>query len=342
MVVEMKVGAAREQVDGVVERARSFGFDVQLNLGTDKVVVAILGSDTGRVSTDSFAVMPGVESVTRIMKPYKLASSEFRPEPTVVKVGELEIGGRTPVIMAGPCSVESLEQMLATAQAVQQAGAAILRGGAFKPRTSPFSFQGLGEKGLEILSEVKRQTGMPIVTEVLDPRQVEEVAEVADILQVGARSMQNFPLLRELGRSKHPVVLKRGPSSTIMEWLETADYLLADGNDQLILCERGIRTFETDTRFTLDIGAIGVVKRNSHLPILVDPSHAAGHYGLVPCLAKGALAAGADGLLIEVHPNPVEALSDGLQSLTFNDFKRLMSDLRQIAAAIGRPFDCTS
>lgn len=338
MIVEMKVGAPREQVDAVVERAHSLGFGVQLNIGTDKVVVAILGSNTGRVSTDIFAVIPGVESVTRIMKPYKLASREFRPEATVVRVQGIDIGGPTPVVMAGPCSVESLEQMLATAHAVKQAGATILRGGAYKPRSSPFSFQGLGEKGMEILSEVKRQTGMPVVTEVLDPRHIEEVAAVADILQVGARNMQNFPLLRELGRSRHPVVIKRGLSASIVELLETADYLLAEGNDQVILCERGIRTFETDTRFTLDIGAIPVVKRNSHLPILVDPSHAAGHYALVPSLAKGALAAGADGLMIEVHPNPVEALSDGLQSLTFSDFTRLMSDLEQIASAVGRPF----
>lgn len=337
MIVEMRVGAEKELIDAVVERARSFGFDTILNVGTDKVVVAVLGSDTGRVDTDVFAVMPGVESVTRIMKPYKLASREFRPEPTVVRVGPVAVGATTPIIMAGPCSVESLEQMIATAVTVKEAGATVLRGGAYKPRSSPFSFQGLGEAGMEILAEVKRQTGMLVVTEILDPRHVEEVAAVADFLQVGARNMQNYPLLRELGRSGHPVILKRGLSATIREWLETADYLLAEGNDKVILCERGIRTFETDTRFTLDIGSIGVVRRNSHLPVLVDPSHAAGHYALVPGVAKGALAAGADGLLIEVHPNPVAALSDGLQSLTFSDFRRLMLDLAQIAAAVGRP-----
>jgi 3-deoxy-7-phosphoheptulonate synthase len=254
-----------------------------------------------------------------------------------VRIRGVEIGGGRPVVMAGPCSVETLEQMLETAEAVKQAGAVILRGGAYKPRSSPFAFQGLGERGLEILAEVKRRTGMPVITEVLDPRHIEAVAEVADILQVGARNMQNFVLLRELGRSGHPVVLKRGLSATITEWLSTADYLLAEGNDQLILCERGIRTFETDTRFTLDIGAIGVVKRNSHLPVLADPSHAAGHYALVPTLARGSLAAGADGLMIEVHPNPVEALSDGLQSLTFSDFRRLMGELELISGAIGRP-----
>ncbi|NPV07164.1 MAG: 3-deoxy-7-phosphoheptulonate synthase [Anaerolineae bacterium] len=337
MIVEMKAGASQAQLDAVIGRARSLGFDVQLNIGTDKVVVAILGSNTGRVPTDSFAVIPGVESVTRIMRPYKLASREFRSERTVVHVGSISIGGDTPVVMAGPCSVESLEQMLATAESVKASGATVLRGGAYKPRSSPFSFQGLGAGGLEILRQVKERTGMPVVTEVMDPRQIEEVAEVADILQVGARNMQNFALLRELGRSRHPVVLKRGLSATIEEWLETADYLLAEGNEQVILCERGIRTFETATRFTLDISAIGVVKRYSHLPILVDPSHAAGHYELVPSLAKAALAAGADGLIIEVHPNPVEALSDGLQSLTFSDFARLMTDLGELSVGLRRP-----
>ncbi|MGI6209957.1 MAG: 3-deoxy-7-phosphoheptulonate synthase [Anaerolineae bacterium] len=337
MIVEMKAGASQAQVDAVISRARSLGFDVQLNVGTDKVVVAILGSNTGRVPTDSFAVIPGVASVTRIMRPYKLASREFRPQDTVVRVGNVAIGGVTPVVMAGPCSVENLEQMLATAESVQAAGATILRGGAYKPRSSPFSFQGLGAGGLEILREVKERTGMAVVTEVMDPRHIEEVAEVADILQVGARNMQNFTLLRELGRSGHPVVLKRGLSATIEEWLETADYLLAEGNEQVILCERGIRTFETATRFTLDISAIGVVKRHSHLPVVVDPSHAAGHFELVPSLAKAALAAGADGLIIEVHPNPVEALSDGLQSLTFSDFARLMAELNELSTGIGRP-----
>jgi 3-deoxy-7-phosphoheptulonate synthase len=337
MVVEMKSKATPEQVQAVVDRAHALGFGTQLNLGTNKIVVAILGSDTGRVPTDIFAVMPGVESVKRIMKPYKLAARDFRPEPTVISYRGLEIGGRYSVVMAGPCSVESVEQMLLTAHAVREAGACVLRGGAYKPRTSPFSFQGLGELGLDILAEVKRRTGMPVITEVMDPRHLEAVAEVADFLQVGARNMQNYPLLRELGHCGKPVVLKRGLSATVEEWLEAADYLLAEGNDQVILCERGIRTFETSTRFTLDVGAIAVVKRNSHLPVLADPSHAAGHYELVPALARAALAAGADGLLIEVHPNPVQALSDGLQSLTFSDFRRLMGELKSTAEAIGRP-----
>lgn len=337
MIVEMRAGASQEQLDAVINRVHSLGFEVLLNVGTDKYVVAVLGSNTGRVATDVFAVLPGVASVTRIMRPYKLASREFRPENTVVRVGGVTIGGPSPVVMAGPCSVESLEQMTATADAVKAAGAVVLRGGAYKPRSSPFSFQGLGDQGLEILRNVKERTGLPVVTEVMDPRQVDEVAEVADILQVGARNMQNFALLREVGRSKHPVILKRGLSASIEEWLETADYLLAEGNDDVILCERGIRTFETATRFTLDISAIAVVKKNSHLPILVDPSHAAGHYELVPSLAKAALAAGADGLIVEVHPNPVEALSDGLQSLTFSDFGRLMGELTELAVSLRRP-----
>lgn len=337
MIVEMRAGATQEQLDAVINRVHSLGFEVLLNVGTDKYVVAVLGSNTGRVATDIFAVLPGVASVTRIMRPYKLASREFRPDNTVVRVGGVAIGGPNPVVMAGPCSVESLEQMASTAAAVKAAGAVVLRGGAYKPRSSPFSFQGLGDQGLDILRQVKEQTGLPVVTEVMDPRQVEEVAEVADILQVGARNMQNYALLRELGRMKRPVILKRGLSATIEEWLETADYLLAEGNDDVILCERGIRTFETATRFTLDVSAVAVVKKNSHLPVVVDPSHAAGHYELVPSLAKAALAAGADGLIIEVHPNPVEALSDGLQSLTFSDFGRVMGELKELGEGLRRP-----
>jgi len=333
----MRAGASQEQLDAVISRVHSLGFEVLLNVGTDKYVVAVLGSNTGQVATDAFAVLPGVASVTRIMRSYKLASREFRPGNTVVRVGGVAIGGPNPVIMAGPCSVESEEQMATTAQSVKASGAVVLRGGAFKPRSSPFSFQGLGDQGLDILRQVKALTGLPVVTEVMDPRQVAEVAEVADILQVGARNMQNFALLRELGRLRQPVILKRGLSATIEEWLETADYLLAEGNDDVILCERGIRTFETATRFTLDVSAVPVVKKNSHLPVVVDPSHAAGHYELVPSLAKAALAAGADGLIIEVHPNPVEALSDGLQSLTFSDFGRLMDELKALGEGLGRP-----
>ncbi len=336
MIVEMRQGHSQEQMDAVVSRARGFGFDTQLNVGTDKVVVAILGSETGSISTDVFAVLPGVESVTRIMRPYKLASRDLKPEPTVVRVGNIAVGGPRVVIIAGPCAVESRQQLLATARHVLRQGATMLRGGAFKPRTSPFSFQGLGSEGVTLLSQVRDELQVPVVTEVLELHHLDAMVDHVDVLQIGARNMQNYSLLRAVGRTGKPCILKRGLSATVTEWLQAADYVLAAGSNQVILCERGIRTFETSTRFTLDISSIGVVKRSSHLPIIVDPSHAAGHYELVPTLAKAAVAAGADGLLSEVHPDPPNALSDGLQSLTFSDFARLMLELRAIAEAIGR------
>ena len=333
MIVEMVTGADVKKVDDVVQKAKSLGFQVQLNLGTDKVVVAILGGHTGQVSTDTFAVLPGVESVTRIMKPYKLASREFKAENSLVSAGGVEIGGKRIVVMAGPCAIENEEQLM---KAVKESGASVLRGGAFKPRTSPFSFQGLEEAGLRLLAQARENLGIPVITEVVDPLVVKLIARYADILQVGSRNMQNFTLLTNIGRSKLPVLLKRGFSCTITEWLTAADYLLAEGNTRVILGERGIRTFEDSIRFSLDISAIPVIKRFSHLPVIVDPSHAAGHYSLVPAIARAAVAAGADGLLIEVHPNPKEALVDGLQALTFSDFARLMAELRQIAQSVGR------
>ena len=336
MIVEMRTGAAEEDVDGVVQRAKSLGLGVQLNLGTDKTVVALLGPNTGQLPTDIFAVLPGVEQVTRIMKPYKLAAREFKAQDSVVSIDGIEIGGKRIVIMAGPCAIESEKQLMAAAMAVKAAGACILRGGAFKPRTSPFSFQGLEEAGLELLKQTSEQFGIPVVTEVVDSHDVDKVSRYADILQIGARNMQNFPLLTEVGKSKCPVVLKRGLSATVTEWLTAADYLLAEGNEQVILCERGVRTFEDSTRFSLDIGSIPVIKKFSHLPLIVDPSHAAGHYSLVPAMAKAVVAAGADGLLIEVHPNPKEALVDGLQSLTPSDFARLVEELKPIAKSVGR------
>ena len=336
MIVEMSKGASRQQVDHVVDRAHTLGFEVQLNLGTEKTVVAILGSDTGKTSTDVFAVLPGVESVSRIMKPYKLASREFHPQSSIVNVNGVEIGGKKLVIMAGPCAVESEQQLMDTAKAVQSLGAAIVRGGAFKPRTSPFSFQGLEKKALKMLARVKSDLGIPVITEVLDIQNIEVIAKHADILQVGARNMQNFSLLKELAKMRHPILLKRGLSATVMEWLTAADYLLAEGNQQVILCERGIRTFEDSVRFSMDISSIAVIKRFSHLPIVVDPSHAAGHFAYVPTIAKAAIAAGADGLLIEVHLNPEEALVDGLQSLNIPSFEHLMAELRLIAKAVGR------
>jgi 3-deoxy-7-phosphoheptulonate synthase len=336
MIVEMRTGATKKEVDAVVQKAKSLELGVQLNLGTDKTVVALLGSNTGQIPTDIFAVLPGVESVTRIMKPYKLASRTFRPKNTTVDCGGVEVGGERIVVIAGPCAVESEEQLMEAAAAVKKAGAKILRGGAFKPRTSPFSFQGLQKQGLEFLVKAKKQFNMPVVTEVVNPQDVAMVASYADMLQIGSRNMQNFALLTEAGKSGRPVVLKRGFSCTITEWLTAADYLLAEGNQQVILCERGIRTFEDSIRFSLDISAIPVLKKNSHLPVIVDPSHAAGHYTLVPAIAKAAIAAGADGLLIEVHPNPKEALVDGLQSLSTSDFTRLMEELRAIAKSVGR------
>jgi len=336
MIVEMRKGTTSEEIDGVVQRAKSLGLDVQLNLGTDKTVVAILGSITGQLSTDTFAVLPGVERVTRIMKPYKLASREFKSENSLVYINGIEVGGKRFAVMAGPCAVESEEQLMEVAKVVKESGACILRGGAFKPRTSPFSFQGLEKAGLELLAQAKERYDMPVVTEVIDPHHVKLVSQYADVLQVGSRNMQNFALLTAIGKSKSPVVLKRGFSCTVTEWLTAADYLLAGGNNQVILCERGIRTFEDSTRFSLDISSIAVIKKFSHLPVIVDPSHAAGHYSLVPAIAKAAVAAGADGLLIEVHPNPKEALVDGLQSLTPSDFARLMGELRSIAKSVGR------
>ncbi|UCH43887.1 MAG: 3-deoxy-7-phosphoheptulonate synthase [Dehalococcoidales bacterium] len=336
MIVEMRTGATQEEIDNVVQKVKSFGWEVQLNLGTDKTVVAILGSNTGQVSTDIFAVLPGVEGVTRMMMPYKLAFREVKPEDTQVSIKGVEVGGKRIVIMAGPCAVESEEQMITAARAVKEAGASILRGGAFKPRTSPFSFQGLAEAGLELLAKVKQQFDIPIITEVVDPDDMDMISQVVDILQVGARNMQNFALLTAVGRSNHPVVLKRAFSCTITEWLTAADYLLAEGNKEVILCERGIRTFEDSVRFSLDISAIPVIKKSSHLPVIVDPSHAAGHYSLVPAIAKAAIAAGADGLLIEVHPKPEEALVDGLQSLTLPNFAKLMEEIKAIAESVGR------
>jgi len=336
MIVEMRTGATPEEIDGVVQKVESLGLRVQLNLGTDKTVVAVLGSNTGQLSTDIFAVLPGVESVVRVMKPYKLASREFKAENTLVSIGGVLGGGRSIIVKTGPCAVENEEQLMEATSAVKEAGANVLRGGAFKPRTSPFSFQGLEKAGLELLARAREQFNIPVVTEVVDPRDVSMVSKYADILQVGSRNMQNFALLTTVGRSKCPVVLKRGFSCTVTEWLTAADYLLAEGNSQVVLCERGIRTFEDSARFSLDICSIPVIKRVSHLPVIVDPSHAAGHYSLVPAMAKAAIAAGADGLLIEVHPNPKEALVDGLQSLTPSDFARLMEELRPIAKAVGR------
>jgi 3-deoxy-7-phosphoheptulonate synthase len=332
----MRVGSTEKEIDGVLERLKELGFEGSLSRGVERTVVGVVGQTYPELA-DELAVLEGVADVVPVSRPYKLASREFRPEDTVIKVGNVAIGGRDTVIMAGQCSVDTEEQMMATARVVKEAGGHILRGGAFKPRTNPYAFRGLGEKGLKILAAARAETGLAIISEVMDPRDVELVARYADILQVGSRSMQNFTLLDEVGRAGKPVMLKRGMWAPLQEWLLAAEYILAQGNSQVMLCERGIRTFETSTRFTMDLSAIPAVKRLSHLPIIADPSHATGYRYLVEPMAMASVAAGADGLIVELHPNPDRALSDGPQSLTFDGFRQLIERVRDVATAVGRP-----
>jgi 3-deoxy-7-phosphoheptulonate synthase len=331
----MQQGATEQQIDTVIERMVEMGFSVHRSTG---VIHTVLGGVGGKAEFDLavFEVMEGVKEAHRIVSPYKLASRHFRPAGTVVKVGDLEIGGGRMVVMAGPCSVESGAQIGRAAELVARAGARVIRGGAFKPRSSPYSFQGLGEEGLKMLRQAADRHGLAVVSEVMDQTQIPLMECYADILQVGARNMQNFNLLRELGRRRKPVLLKRGIAATIEELLLSAEYILAGGNYDVILCERGIRTFETYTRNTMDISAIPVVKKLSHLPIVADPSHGTGRRDQVAPMARAAVAAGADGLLIEVHPDPDHALSDGAQSLRPEQFEELMQQLRMIAPAVGR------
>ena len=336
MIVVMRVGSTDKEIDGVLERLKELGFKGSLSRGVERTVVGVVGQTYPELA-DELAVLEGVADVVPVSRPYKLASREFRPEDTVIKVGDVVIGGRNTVIMAGQCSVDTEEQMMATARVVKEAGGHILRGGAFKPRTNPYAFRGLGEKGLQILATARAETGLPIISEVMDPRDVELVARYADILQVGSRSMQNFTLLDEVGRAGKPVMLKRGMWAPLQEWLLAAEYVLAQENSDVILCERGIRTFETSTRFTMDLSVIPLVKRLSHLPIIGDPSHATGHRYLVEPMAMASVAAGADGLIVELHPNPDRALSDGPQSLTFDGFRQLMERVGDVAKAVGRP-----
>jgi 3-deoxy-7-phosphoheptulonate synthase len=335
MIVVMRARCSQDEIGGVIKRVEESGLKTHISQGVDYTVIGVVGQTFPELR-DMLSLLPGVEEVIPVSKPYKLASREFHPQDTTVKVNGVAIGGGEIVIMAGPCAVENEEQLLATAQAVKAAGATVLRGGAFKPRTSPYQFRGLGERGLEMLARVKEETKMPIITEVMAPNDVELIAKYADILQIGARNMQNFILLDEVGKTRKPVMLKRGLSSSIQEWLLAAEYILAQGNEQVILCERGIRTFETCTRNTMDISAIPVIKKLSHLPIMADPSHATGKWYLVAPLALAAIAAGADGLMIEVHPNPDTALADGPQSLTFDNFQRLMSQLVPLAQAMNK------
>jgi 3-deoxy-7-phosphoheptulonate synthase len=336
MIIVMKPGSADADIEEVSRRVRDLGFKTHLSRGEVRTIVGVLGDDRGKEQLLALQSLECVESVVRILQPFKLASREAHPGDTQFPVHGVPVGGKQIVVMAGPCSVESREQLMEVATKAKAAGATFLRGGAFKPRTSPYAFQGLEEEGLKLLAEARKATGLPVVTEVMQPDKVEVVAEYADVLQIGARNIQNFSLLKRVAESGKPVLLKRGMSTTIQEWLLSAEYILAGGNPRVILCERGIRTFETTTRFTLDLSAVPVIKKLSHLPIIVDPSHGTGHWEYVAAMARAGLAAGADGLMIEVHNKPEEALSDGPQSLKPDRFKKLMDELRPLAQVLGR------
>jgi len=335
MIVIMQKGSSDTQIKNVESHIRKLGLTPHPSIGVERTVIGVLGQVYPELK-DELEVLPGVMDVLRISKPYKISSREFKTEDTIIKVGDAVIGTDQMVVMAGPCSVESEEQLLSTARAVKAAGATVLRGGAFKPRTSPYSFRGLEEEGLKLLAEAREETGLPVITEVMAPGDVELVSSYTDILQIGARNMQNFPLLDEVGLAKKPVMLKRGMSATIEEWLLAAEYILSQGNSQVMLCERGIRTFETFTRNTLDVSAIPVIKRLSHLPVIADPSHGTGKWYLVEPMALASVAAGAHGLIIEVHPTPDTAKSDGAQSLTFENFNKLMVGVARIATTVGK------
>jgi len=335
MIVVMKVDSQAEHINGVMARLSEMRLQGHLSKGEQRTVIGVVGQTFPELA-DMLQVLPGVDDVVPISRPYKLSSREFQAEDTKIQVGDVTIGGDEVVVIAGPCAVETEQQVLDTAEAVKAAGATILRGGAFKPSTSPYTFRGLGEEGLKILAKAREKTGLPIITEVMAPGDVEMVARYADILQVGARNMQNFILLDEVGKANKPVMLKRGMSATIQEWLLSAEYILSQGNRQVMLCERGIRTYETYTRNTMDVSAIPVIKKLSHLPIIGDPSHGTGKWYLVAPMAAASVAAGADGLMIEVHPSPDHALKDGAQSLTFDNFEALMRLVGPVAQAVGR------
>jgi len=335
MLIVMNTNASQNEISSVVSRAEELGLQAHLSRGEERTVIGVVG-DTRQVTRDHFRRLKGVADVVPITRPYKLASREFHPEDTSFPLDGVDVGGKGIVIIAGPCSVESRSQILETAQAVKEAGAHGLRGGAFKPRTSPYTFQGLGVAGLELLAEAREATGLPIVTEVMAPEMVELTTQYADVLQIGARNMQNFPLLHAAGESQHTVLLKRGLNATIEELLMAAEYILSHGNRRVMLCERGIRTFENSTRNTTDINAIPVLKTKTHLPVILDPSHSVGHWEWVIAIARAAIAAGADGLIVEVHPDPAKALSDGAQSLKPERFVEMIRDIKIIAEAVGR------
>jgi len=336
-IIVLKPDATEEALRHILKKLESKGLNAHVSKGTERTIIGVIG-DTSRVTEeeeDALRAMTGVENVMRIIKPYKLASREFK-DSTLITVKDRIIGGKKIQVIAGPCAVENRTIIMNIAEKVKEAGASFVRGGAFKPRTSPYAFQGLGEEGLEYLAEAGRKTGLPVVTELMDPRDLEVMVKYADIIQIGARNMQNFRLLLEVGSVRKPVLLKRGLSATIKEWLMSAEYIMSRGNHQVILCERGIRTFETATRNTLDLSAVPLLKQLTHLPVVVDPSHGVGKWDLVAPMSKAAVAAGADGLLIEVHTNPEEAMSDGEQSLKPDAFKKLMEELKLVAAAVGR------
>jgi 3-deoxy-7-phosphoheptulonate synthase len=342
MIVNMSDNATEEQIDHIIQRIREAGFQPHVTRGTERTIVAAVGSGGRRHEIEALSVAPGVDNVVAIAQPFKLVSRQTRPQPSVVsvgggKTGAVEIGGPEVVVIAGPCSVESREQMLQTAEGVKRAGATMLRGGAYKPRTSPYEFQGLGIEALKILREARELTGLPVVTEVMSTEDVDLICEYADMLQVGARNMQNFALLRRLATIKKPILLKRGPSATVKEWLLAAEYLLSGGNDQVVLCERGIKTFETGTRNTFDLSAVALAKELSHLPVVADPSHGTGKQSLIGPVSRAAIAVGADGIIVEVHPCPERALSDGPQSLDLPQFERVMRGLSAPLRAVLAP-----
>lgn len=337
MIIVMKPQAKRESIERIKHLIEEKGLDAHISTGKEVTIIGVVG-DKSKLRDQNLEIFEDVEKVVAVTESYKLANKKFHPEPSKVKVGNVTIGGDSLVIMSGPCAVESKEQLLATAHAIKKAGAQILRGGAYKPRTSPYAFQGLEEEGLQYMKEARAETGLPVICEVTSLNAIEAAVKYVDMLQIGARNMQNFYLLKEAGKSGLPILLKRGLAATIDEWLNASEYIIAEGNPNVVLCERGIRTFETATRNTLDISAVPVIKDKSHLPIIVDPSHATGVRAYVKPLAMSAIAVGADGLMIETHPNPAIALSDGPQSLTFEQFEALTKELRPLAALMGKSF----
>lgn len=337
MIIVMEANTNQKHIDEVIKKIKSLGYSPHIIKGIERTIIGAVGDDREKTRLQSLDSMAGVESVVPILRPHKLASRQVRTEGSIISVNKnVEVGAKEFIVMAGPCSVESEKQIVETAKAVKASGAKVLRGGAFKPRTSPYSFQGLEEDGLKLLALAREETGLPFVTEVMNPREVDLVAKYADVLQVGARNVQNFSLLKEIGRLKKPILLKRGMMTTIQEFLMSAEYIMSEGNHQVILCERGIRTFETATRNTLDISCIPVLKNETHLPIIIDPSHATGHWQFINPMSKASVAAGADGLMIEVHINPEESFSDGAQTLKPSKFDSLMKELRPFVEAAGR------